>query len=99
MVFGPMHALGQGNIITFVSSANPQPASASVLLRYIPYLQNGIIITLPSILEELYDIGPEAVKTVAQGSSAVLCAGAPLNTSTGDALVDLGLNVYTIYAS
>ena len=94
-MFVPAHS----NLITFVSSPNPKPPSASALVSYIPFLKGGIVTLPPSILEELYTLGPEAVKTVAEGLTSVIFAGAPLKRVIGDALIAAGVKLTPGYGS
>lgn len=86
-------------VVTFASSPIPKPASGAALLTYIPFIKGGIIAAPPSVLEELYTLGPDAVKTVVDGTSLVIFAGAPLKKAVGNALVTAGMKVVAGYGS
>ena len=94
-----MFMLAHANLVTFVSSPTPKPLSAASLLSHLPFIKGGIIATPPSILEDLHCLGPEAVKTVAEGTSSVIFAGAPLKAETGNALVAAGMKLIAAYGS
>jgi len=53
----------------------------------------------PSILEDLDNQGPDAVKAVAEGTRAVSYGGAPLNAATGNAMVAAGMNLTAAYGT
>ena len=94
-MFVPVHA----NLITFVTSPTPKPLSAASLVSHIPFIKDAIVALPPSILEDLLDLGPEAIKTVAEGTSMVIFAGAPLKKETGDALIAAGVKVTAAYGA
>ena len=94
-MFVPAHA----NLVTFVSSTNPKPPSANALLSYIPFVKGGIVALPPSILVELYGLGPKAIKTVAEGLHTVIFAGAPLKPVVGNALIAAGIQLVSAYGS
>jgi hypothetical protein len=93
------HLLADGYLLTFVTTPTPIPPSAAALIRYLPYIQGGIIVFPPSILHELYSLGPEAVKAAAGSITLAMYGGAPLKKDVGDALVAAGLSIGTVYGS
>ena len=94
-----MFVAAHANLIIFVSSPTPKPPSAASLVAHVPFLKDGIVALPPSILEELYTLGPEAVKTVADGLHEIIFAGAPLQRAVGDALIAAGLKFVAGYGA
>ncbi|KAF8496036.1 hypothetical protein JB92DRAFT_2991783 [Gautieria morchelliformis] len=93
------YLFADGYLVTFVTTPTPIPPSAAALIRYLPFIQGGIIVVPPSILQELYSLGPEAVKAVAGSITLAMFGGAPLKKEVGDSLVAAGLSIGTGYGS
>ncbi|GJJ15517.1 putative secondary metabolism biosyntheticenzyme [Clathrus columnatus] len=73
--------------------------SGSWFLEYADALQDSIVLTPPSLIEDLYQLGDEAVRSVANNVYQVLFVGAPLNKTVGDTLTAKGLNLSSGYGS
>jgi len=86
-------------LILFTESPRPQPASALTLIKYLPYLKGGVVSLPPSILEELWELGDEAISQVASHIWMVVFAGAALRKETGDGLVKKGVPLVAAYGS
>jgi AMP-binding enzyme len=93
------HLLVDGYLVTFVTTPTPIPPSAAALVRYLPFIKGAIIVVPPSILQELYSLGPEAVKAAAGSLTLAMFGGAPLKKDVGDSLVAAGLSIGTGYGS
>ncbi|KAF8461661.1 hypothetical protein JB92DRAFT_3137078 [Gautieria morchelliformis] len=97
--FCVQHLLADGYLITFASTPTFKPPSAAALIRYLPFISGGVIITPPSILDELHSLGPEAVKTAAGSLTLAMFGGAPMKKEVGNSLVAAGLSIGTAYGT
>jgi hypothetical protein len=99
MISSFMWSPAQGNLMNFVSSPAPQPASASSLLSHLLFNEGGIIVLPQYILEELHGLGSDAVKRVAERTRLILFADGPLKAAIGNPLVAGGMNLTAEYVS
>jgi hypothetical protein len=88
-----MYILAHAKLMTFVSSPIPKPPSAASLILLLPFIEDVIVMIGPSILEDLYSLGPEAVRKVVEGTRFIVFGGTPLNVITGNALAAAGMKL------
>jgi hypothetical protein len=80
-------------------NAIPQPVNAEFIIRLLPYLKGATITTPPSILEELWEMGQEAIDMVAKTAWMVIVAGATFKRSIGDELSKQGVPLVAAYGA
>lgn len=105
-----MYTLSVGSVPLFVSSNKPYTpesvlASVTKFKNYLyslPFEKQGILkdmmlVTIPSILEGIIAMGPEAIQTLARDTGSIMYAGAPLPVVSGNKLAEKGAVLHNLF--
>lgn len=75
------------------------PLTGETFIEHLRHFERVIVTGIPLILEQVFYLGPEAVKELARRTTLVVFGGAPLDKAIGDSLVAEGVQLRPTYGS